>query len=278
MNDTARAKSDTVPVDGSADKRPKKSKALTIVGIVMCVILVPILVINITMVVQGLTNPDKVPSIFGYSPLMVLTGSMEDTIMENDLIVIQSATADDVQVNDIISFYDPESKTNAVLTHRCIEIIEENGVKSFKTKGDANGTPDLVPVPAENIIGKFQFRLPGIGRVAYWMQTTPGLIICIAVPIIILVGYDLIMKKRFDKKKKKDTDALLAELEALRAQAAAKDGQAAAKPSAPAPVVASSQDAAEEKPPIKAESAAEKSDMASIDALINEITNEDNSR
>ena len=57
-----------------------------------------------------------------------------------------------------------------------------------------------------------------------FMQSTTGLVVCVLLPIILLVGYDLIRRRAYDKGKKKDTDALLAELEALRAEKAKQEG------------------------------------------------------
>jgi hypothetical protein len=49
------------------------------------------------------------------------------------------------------------------------------------------------------------------------MSTIPGFIVCVLVPLLLLVGYDVIRRKINDKANKQDTDALLAELEMLRA-------------------------------------------------------------
>ena len=49
-----------------------------------------------------------------------------------------------------------------------------------------------------------------------FLQSTPGLILCIAVPIVLLVGYESLRRRKYDSTKKKDTDALLKELEELR--------------------------------------------------------------
>ena len=56
-----------------------------------------------------------------------------------------------------------------------------------------------------------------------FMQSTAGLIICGVLPIILLVGYDIIRRRIYEKNNKQDTDALLAELEALRAEKAEKE-------------------------------------------------------
>ena len=53
-----------------------------------------------------------------------------------------------------------------------------------------------------------------------FMQTTAGLIVCVVLPIILLVGYDIIRRRVYEKKNRSDTDALLAELEALKAEKA----------------------------------------------------------
>lgn len=213
------------------EKSSGRSKALTVFGIILCVILVPILVINVTMIIKSYTNPDEYPSFAGYNLMIVLSPSMEDTIMSGDLIVVKNAEPDEVkgesspgaQDGDIISFFDPESTKQSVLTHRCKTVKDTDGAISFITKGDNNNSEDLSPCPGDNLIGKYVTRIPGAGNIAMWLQTIPGLIVCVAVPIVLLVAYDLIMKKRYDKSKKKDTDALLAELEELRAQAAEDD-------------------------------------------------------
>ena len=68
-------------------------------------------------------------------------------------------------------------------------------------------------------------RLPGFGNVALFMQTTPGLIVCVVLPILLLVGYDMVRRRIYEKNNKKDTDALLQELEELRRLKAEKENQ-----------------------------------------------------
>ena len=231
---------ETGGVETTPKKEPakKSNKVLTIVGIILCVIMLPILIVNVTMIIKSYTNPEKYPTFAGYTMMIVLSPSMEDTIKTGDLIVVKTAEPDTIkgesaagaQDGDIISFFDPDSEKQSVLTHRCVEVTtDKQGNLAFKTKGDNNVSEDISLAPAENLIGTYITRIPGAGNVAMWLQTTPGLIVCVAVPIVLLVAYDLIMKKRYDKTKKKDTDALLAELETLRAQQAESQNQAEAK-------------------------------------------------
>ncbi len=194
-------------------------KILTGIGIILCVILIPILVINCTLIIKSYTNKDQVPSISGIFPMIILTDSMYPEFESGDLIICNTAEPEEIKVGDVICFYDPEGNGTATVTHRVQEVVtDDEGNLAWITKGDANNTEDLPTVPAKNLIGVYKTRLKGLGNVAMFMQTTQGLIICVICPIILLVAYDVIRRRAYEKSKKKDTDALLAELEALRAE------------------------------------------------------------
>lgn len=197
------------------------NKVLTVIGAVICIILIPILIINITLIVKSYTNKDEVPSIGGYCPLIVLTGSMEPEIASGDLIFCKQIDGADVKVGDVIAFFDPDSTGQAVLTHRVTEIVTEEGALKFRTKGDANNTEDKSLVPAGDLVGIYRSKIRGAGNVAMFMQTTAGLVVCVVLPLILLVAWDIIRRRRFEAQNEKDTAALLAELETLKAQQAA---------------------------------------------------------
>lgn len=198
-----------------------RQKMLTIIGTVLCVILIPILVINLTLIIKSYVHEDQVPGIGGYSPLIVLTDSMYPEIESGDLIIVRQTDPADVKVGDVISFFDPAGNGTSVVTHRVIELVTENGVTKWRTRGDNNNTEDRELVPMDNLVGVWQgTRVAGAGNVAMFLQSTPGLIVCIACPIALLVGYDVLRRRKYEKAQKQDTDALLAELEQLRAMKA----------------------------------------------------------
>lgn len=203
-----------------------KQKLLTIIGSVLCVILVPILIVNLTLIIKSYVNEDEVPGIGGYSPMIVLTDSMWPEISSGDLIIAKKIDPKEVKVGDVISFFDPAGNGTSVVTHRVIEIVEDKGETKWRTRGDNNNTEDKVLVPFENLVGIWQgTRIPGAGNVAMFLQTTPGLIVCVVCPLVLLVGYDMLRRKKYDQAKQQDTDALLAELEALRAMKAEKEAE-----------------------------------------------------
>lgn len=204
------------------EKSSVSHKVLTVVGAVLCIILIPILMINVTLIIKSYANKDEVPKIGGYCPLIVLTGSMEPEISSGDLIICKQIEGSEVQVGDVIAFFDPDSTGTAVLTHRVTRITEQDGTLAFITKGDANNAEDRTPVTADRLVGGYQFKISGAGNVAMFMQTTAGLVVCVIVPLVLLIAYDVIRRRRFEIQNQKDTAALLAELEALKARKAAE--------------------------------------------------------
>lgn len=259
-------------VKAESEKATTGSKISLIIGIVLCAILVPILVINCALIVVGIVNPGKPPSLFGYTPMIVLSPSMDPLFTEGDMIIVQTVDPATVNEGDVITFFDPASTSDSVLTHRVIDIYEKDGKRYAVTAGDFNANNsyerDLriaekaedtvtekqkvfdkativedpkkpgyeyvvyephkdskdVELNERNLIGTYSYtRVPFVGKVSMFMQTTWGWIICIAVPLIALLAYELITRRKKDKSKNQDMDALLAELEALKAAKAAAD-------------------------------------------------------
>ena len=202
----------------------KGEKAVSISAIVVSLILIPILILNMVLILKNAINPDKVPSIGNSIPLVVVTKSMEPKIKAGDMIITKITATEDIGEDDVIAFFDPASKNNSVVTHRIIGKYEQDGTVYFKTRGDNNNTNDLYDVPAENVIGVWRgFRLPLLGHVMLFMQSTLGLIVCIALPVSLFILAEVLQRRKKDKESQSDIDALKAELEALRQQKAQQD-------------------------------------------------------
>lgn len=200
----------------------QKISPITIISILICVLLVPVLVLNVTLLIKSFINKDEVPSIGGYSPMVVLTDSMKGTIDGGDLVIVRKADPSEVQKDMIISFFDPASKTGtSVVTHRVYDVHYIDGELFFETIGDANntGSPDDADddlVPADNLVGIYVTKVPKIGSVVMYMQTLPGLLIGIGIPLILLIGYDVMRRRSMQQDLANEKNELLKELEALR--------------------------------------------------------------
>ncbi len=130
-------------------------------GIVV-VILLSILAINIHITIQAKNNENVVPSVFGYRPFFVLSGSMEKEIHKGDLIITKIIEPSTLKINDVIAFRDEE---NTVTTHRIIDMIERDGNTYFVTKGDNNNTQDQNLVEYKDVEGIYVGRVPLVGTI-----------------------------------------------------------------------------------------------------------------
>ena len=127
----------------------------------------------------------RVPSIFGYSSLMVATGSMSGTIEEGDLIIIRDTG--DYKIGDIVTFF--QDGDDIPTTHR-IYNIDENG--NWKTRGDANNSYDKRSITSDEIIGEVVLVIPYVGTFIDWAVEGGGLIYIIGIFLILGLGIYII--------------------------------------------------------------------------------------
>jgi len=169
-------------------------KAIKITLSVLAWILL-IFALLITILVFTSDKNNGVPSLFGRMPLTVESGSMEPTFKEGDLIIAKEIDdINELKVDDVISFWTNEivEGSNVINTHRIIEVIDENGTKSFKTKGDNNDQEDTYIVYPSKIIGKWTgTRLGGVGKVMKFLKTKTGFLVCILIPMAIFFLFEL---------------------------------------------------------------------------------------
>ncbi|MEE1077292.1 MAG: signal peptidase I [Acutalibacteraceae bacterium] len=125
--------------------------------------------------------------LFGLQVYTVLSGSMEPNYKTGSLIYVKDVDPVELSVDDVITF---KLSENTTATHRIIDIVfdeENNNEISFRTKGDANDTPDGSLVASEDVIGVPIFTIPYMGYVASFIQRPPGMYISIAVSIAIML-------------------------------------------------------------------------------------------
>lgn len=133
-----------------------------------------------------LIEKKPLPQVFGYSYLVVASGSMEETIQIGDIVVIQESN--EYKIGDIITFFPLDQSVTT--THRIVKI---EGDKIY-TKGDANPTEDLNPISQEQIVGKVVKIVPKVGLIIEWFKTSEGLTFSI-LSICLIVAFVFILKK-----------------------------------------------------------------------------------
>jgi len=188
------------------ESQKKSGRLFTAVGVALCVIFGLMLIFNVTIIAQGAFKKDSPPSIFGITPLVTLSGSMsgdrEGHIEKGDLIFLKKVKTSSLKVGDVISFFDKSASSDkrSVITHRIVEIANEDGELVFYTQGDYNvdvqKDTSKDRVPEKNVIGVLWFRVPKAGHFAIFLQKPVGMAIFMGIPICTYIIFDLIRRKR----------------------------------------------------------------------------------
>ena len=111
-----------------------------------------------------------VPRVFGISSYTVLTGSMEPSVPVGSVVYAKAIEPSLLESGDIVVFYD--GRNDIPVTHRVVENQTEDS--QIITKGDANDTTDITPIPYQNVIGKVVLHLPALGRLLALLGTLMG--------------------------------------------------------------------------------------------------------
>jgi signal peptidase len=193
-------------------KDRESNKSLSRVALVICILLLPIIVANLTIIIGSFLHPDEVPGFLGYKPFIVLSDSMLPTISSGDLVLVKEVDVEKLEQGDVIAFREGTS----VVTHRIVEVMNEGDAKRFRTKGDNNNVADPLLVRPEMVEGVYLFAMPGFGKAAMFIQTPVGMTLVIALPLILFVTYEAVRRKKVDRERQERTEALERELERMR--------------------------------------------------------------
>ena len=166
-------------------KKWKTALRLTVLVLISLVLGVNVYLWN----AQSLTG-NALPMPFGYGAALVLTGSMEPTIMTDDLIFVKKA--DEFRVGDIVVFQNGP----VLVVHRVVELAED----SLITRGDANNAADA-PVPTKAVKGVVLGWVSGAGNLVRLFKSP-------AVTFGLIAAALLMVEGSFRAQKKKDQDEI----------------------------------------------------------------------
>ena len=173
-------------------------------------------------------------SIFGVKFYIVRTDSM--SLSENnkdmdvhfnagDIVIIKNVeNAKEMQAGDVIAFMSTNSESyGETVTHMIREVkqSEDGKVLGYVTYGTNTGTDDEALVEPEYILGAYSGKLPALGNFFAFVKSTPGYIVCILVPFLLLILYNGVNVIRLFRKYKREQMAdMQAEKEKLEAERA----------------------------------------------------------
>ena len=161
-------------------------------------------------------------SIFGYKAFIVLSDSMKATDFEaGDVVVVKEVNPATLKEGDIITFISKNSASyGETVTHKIRRLTTTaEGEPGFVTYGTTTDTDDLTVVDYYNVEGKYQFRLPKVGKFFSFLKTVPGYICCILIPFLLFIAMQAVNTvKAFRNYKKEQADAIQAEKDELAAE------------------------------------------------------------
>lgn len=133
---------------------------------------------------------NALPMPMGYGAAVTLTGSMEPTIGEDDLIIVKAQ--DSYELQDIVVY----QSGSIVVVHRVIAMDGDTII----TQGDANQAADEA-INVADIKGKVIAIVPLLGSLARVLKTPTA-------TIALLIGAVLLLEMSFRKEKQKSSDEL----------------------------------------------------------------------
>ena len=185
--------------DGTSENKNPRRRVFSAIWRVMLIFLAAVLAITAgALAYDKFVKKSKIPSVFGYSVLIIASPSMTGAIEAGDAIIIKNS--DSYAVGDVITYF-PADESFSV-THR---IVRTEGDK-FYTKGDANQSEDPDPVLIEQIAGKVAVKLNKVGYFIEWLKSPVGIIFA-ATFIVLLILIIVIEDKRRGKTDPADSES-----------------------------------------------------------------------
>lgn len=174
-------------------KDTKKSTILmrvaNVVTIIICIFVLLVAIAAITNSTKGYNN------FLGSTVLAVKTDSMngnkKDSFKEGDLIVskiLSDKKKAQLKKDDVITFWTLIEGKRELNTHRIVS-VEEGAQVAYITKGDANSGQDSSRVTTSDVVGKYQYKIKGMGSVLLFLQGSTGFLIFIVIPSVLALAY-----------------------------------------------------------------------------------------
>ena len=161
-----------------------------------------------------------------------------------DIILVKELDAAErkkLEKGDVISFVSQNTESRGeTVTHMIYDVRTDASGKviGYLTYGTNTGTVDESVVEPDYILGKYSTRLPKVGHFFAFLKSTPGYIVCILIPFLLLILYQgincIIIFRRYKREQlevmeaekaqlaqeRKQSLEMMRELEALKAQLA----------------------------------------------------------
>jgi signal peptidase len=160
--------------------------------------------------------------LFGYKVFIVMSDSMSKTDFDaGDIVLVKEVDPAALKEGDIIAYTSQNTHNfGETVTHKIRQLTTDaEGNPGFITYGTTTDTDDETVVTYPYVLGKYTGHLPKVGAFFQFLKTTPGYIVCILTPFLLLIllqGLNCI--KLFRRYKQEQLDEMQAEREKIEAE------------------------------------------------------------
>lgn len=143
--------------------------------------------------------------LFGYRLYYVVSDSMTPELAVGDVILSRSAEGQTIEIGDVVTYIGQVgSQKGKIITHKVVEApyTGEDGATYIRTQGVKAGAPLDAPIKIEYVNGIMVKRLAVTGAILRFVMKPVGFITVIAVPLMLLILYQLYRLAKIAAKKK----------------------------------------------------------------------------
>ena len=217
-----------------------KEKVLNIIkNVVTWLVVAAAVAMMIFTIISATTLDRNNRSLFGKKMFIVNSDSMKATdFAAGDLIFVKEVDPSTLKEGDIISYTSTNTENfGELITHKIKKLtVTASGEPGFITYGTTTGEDDKTIVTYPYIVGKYTGKIAKMGYFFQFLKTTPGYIVCILVPFMLLIisqawtsiklfkQYKAEQNAALEEEKskiaaeKEETQRMMAELLAMKAQ------------------------------------------------------------
>ena len=222
-------------------------KALKIIRSIFVWLMVALAVFMMIFTIISVSTFDRADrNLFGYKAFIVLSDSMSKTDFNaGDLVLVKAVDPSTLKEGDIIAYTSQNtSNYGETVTHKIRKLTTDaNGEPGFVTYGTTTDADDETVVTYPYVLGKYSSHIPKVGAFFQFLKSTPGYIVCVLIPFLLLILLEGIRCIRLFRKYKAEqqaelqaerdkieadraeTQRMMQELLAMKAQMAQKSGE-----------------------------------------------------
>jgi signal peptidase len=169
----------------------------------MAVLAVSVATLAVVLAVASHLAPAGQYTVFGHPVLTVLSGSMDPTIRTGDLVYddqLKPGQATNLRRGQIITFRASPGRPQT-FTHRIDAVVDVDGTVAYRTKGDANATPDAALVAPSQVEGLYRGKIPYGGYLLNALHQPFSLLLLLSAPCLwLLSGWLFGLAREADEK------------------------------------------------------------------------------